>query len=243
MKFVTLQTGDSIVAKLAGTVTTAQPTFITSWLDLPGQTIDGFTVSANNTTEITITVAPSSGARIVDSIRVTNNDSVAATVTVQMANGGTRYSIAKTTLAPGENRDILSSNTSALSTTIGGGRATLSYTTASIGSAAYETGSLVSPKGYEILRTITNYPARVRLYLSSAQRDADINRPYNANQVGNVGCILDVLTITGNLTFDMSPTPYFANPLSANTTYITINNADTVPRTIIATLNIFSMEA
>ena len=242
MKFVTLQTGDSIVIKLSGTVATTQPVAIASYLDIPSTTSGGGPVSTNNTTEVTVVAAPSSGTRIVDSIRLTNMDSATIIATIQVANGGNRYTIGKFTLAAAETRDILAQKTSSFSTTLSGGRSVVSYTTASLASNAYETGSFTAPKSHNVLRLVTNYECRVRVYLSSAQRDADIGRSSNIDPSGNHGLVFEIITTPTMLTIDLSPIASSSNPTGGTTFYITINNTALTTRSLTATMTLLSVE-
>lgn len=124
----------------------------------------------------------------------------------------------------------------------GGARSAPSYTSAALASGGVETGSIMVPKAYSILRLVTDYPARVMLYLSSAQRDADGSRPVTVDPSGNHGCILESVTTATLLTLDLSPVAIGASPLDATTAYVSITNMDTVSRAITATFSVLSME-
>lgn len=59
--------------------------------------------TSNGTTDVTVVAAPgASEQRIVRTVAVHNTDTVAATVTIKKAKGGSEYIIAKDTLAVGE---------------------------------------------------------------------------------------------------------------------------------------------
>lgn len=100
---ISLGAGDSLVAVLGGLVSTTQPEFISSWVDTTTPNVPGRNFGAfNNTTEIELVAAPSSEWRQVDGLTVYNGDTAAAEVTIQIANGATRRTLAVLSLAVGE---------------------------------------------------------------------------------------------------------------------------------------------
>lgn len=117
---VVLGTSDSIVAKLAGAITTLNPTFNSSWVDVVTNSTSSNKGSTNGTTEVTLVSSPSSGQRQVDTIRIYNEDSVSVVVTVQVANGASRYTLGKWTLTSGSFVDVLASAATASSSSSGG---------------------------------------------------------------------------------------------------------------------------
>lgn len=64
--------------------------------------------------------------------------------------------------------------------------------------------------GWRAYRIVTNRPARVRLYATAAQRDADVNRPIGTKPTGNHGRLLEVVTAIGLLDLVLSPVVDFA---------------------------------
>lgn len=124
----------------------------------------------------------------------------------------------------------------------GGVRSSVTYTTASLAAGATETGSFTVPKAYSILRLVNTYPAWVRVYLSSAQRDADLARASNVDPTGDHGCILETITTAGMLTLDLSPVAVGASPTDGTVAYITVTNLDTVALAVATTLSLLSME-
>ena len=98
----------SLEIKLAGAVTTNQLQFTTSYVELldSDESVadvaesDGVT---NNTTAVTMVSAPSAlNTRQVKHVTVYNADTVAATVTLQINNGGTARILCKITLDVGD---------------------------------------------------------------------------------------------------------------------------------------------
>jgi hypothetical protein len=121
---------------------------------------------------------------------------------------------------------------------LGGTRTTVSYTTASLAAGASESGSFTVPQVYSILKVTTNYPARVRLYLSADQQTADLSRPVTEDPTGNHGVVLETVTEAGMLSLDLSPAPISYTPDAGVTAYITVENLDTVSRVIDVDLGI-----
>lgn len=115
------------------------------------------------------------------------------------------------------------------------------------GTVQRKTGTL-APKGHEfatlglatpfrVLRVTTDYPARVRLYVSTAQRDADVDRALDADPTGNHGQLLEVVTTTSMLSVDVTPAAEcYVDNGSANVP-ITVENLDTVNRAVTATIS------
>lgn len=121
-------------------------------------------------------------------------------------------------------------------------RSTVSYTTASLAAGSSEQGSITVPKAYSILKLATDYPARVRIYLSTAHQTADLARSVSTDPTGDHGCILEVVTTAGVLALNLSPAAVGASPTDGTTAYITLQNLDSVSRAVTATLSLLSME-
>lgn len=112
-------------------------------------------------------------------------------------------------------------------------RSTVTYTTASLATLADEVGSITLPAAIcYLLQLTTDYPARVRLYLSSAMRDADRARLVTVDPEGNSGLVFEVVTTGGVLDLELTPIPVFASPTDSVMAYITVANLDTVSRVI-----------
>lgn len=97
-----LTPNDSITAVLAGAITTTNPTYLATYRE--GGRVFQSSGSTNGVTAVTPVAAPgsSAGERIVESMRVHNGDTVAATVTITKAvSGGTSHVLAKAAIPVG----------------------------------------------------------------------------------------------------------------------------------------------
>lgn len=90
--------------------------------------------------------------------------------------------------------------------------------------------------GWRAYRIITNRPARVRLYATAAQRDADVDRAIGVKPTGNHGRLLEVVTEPGLLDLILSPVVDFTSyePGSSDF-YASITNLDTVTGAVVTT--------
>lgn len=87
------------------------------------------------------------------------------------------------------------------------GRAELTFTTATLATAAGESGDVTLALGYRIMRIDTTRAARVRFYTTPAKRSADILRTATDDPEGDHGCVVEVLTTAELLGLDTSPVP------------------------------------
>lgn len=133
---------------------------------------------------------------------------------------------------------------------VGGGvgnaftRDTALITTISLAHAAREssTATFASAAAFRVMRVVTDIPARLRLYTTTAARDADITRLPGDTPTGNHGLMLDVLTVTGMLTIDLSPEADCYLPGTAGTVPYTIDNLSGSEDTVTATLTYLRTE-
>ena len=107
MKYISLGTSDTIIAKMSGAAATTNPTYNTSYVDTTADTFGGGKGSLNGASEQTLVAAPAADQRLVDGIRIYNEDTAAVTVTVQVANGANRYTLGKFTIGVGATLDVL----------------------------------------------------------------------------------------------------------------------------------------
>jgi len=124
----------------------------------------------------------------------------------------------------------------------GAARSSVAYTTASLAPGAAEQGSFTVPPSFTLFHLATDYPARVRVYLSEAYRTADLSRPVSQDPAGDHGCILEVVTTAGVLGMALSPEAAAVMPAAGTTAYITVQNGDSVARVVVVTLDLLSME-
>lgn len=117
-----------------------------------------------------------------------------------------------------------------------GVRASFDHVTSSLTPGSIETGAVSAFPGWRVIRLTTNRPARVRLYPTIAQRDADINRGVGIRPKGNSGRLLEVVTYAGELTWDMNPTVDLASADKADPTFFSsVTNLDSVTGPVVTT--------
>ena len=117
-------------------------------------------------------------------------------------------------------------------------RTTAAKTTASLASGARESGTvtLTAAAAFRALKLVTSVAARVRLYNSTAQRDADATRAVGVDPVGDHGLIVDVVTSVGVLSLELSPAADGYLPGTAGAVPITIDNLSGATSVVTATL-------
>lgn len=117
-----------------------------------------------------------------------------------------------------------------------GVRASFDHITSALVSSATETGTVSAFPGWRVIRLATNRPARVRLYPTIAQRDADKARSAGIKPKGNSGRLLEVVTYVGALTWDMNPTVDLAAASKADPTFFSsVTNLDLVTGPVVTT--------
>lgn len=124
----------------------------------------------------------------------------------------------------------------------GAARSSVSYTTASLAPGAAEQGSFTVPPSFTLHHLATDYPARVRVYLSAAYQTADLARLVTFDPTGDHGCILEVVTTAGLLDLALSPEAAGIMPAAGTTAYITVQNGDSVARAITVDMDLLGME-
>jgi hypothetical protein len=123
----------------------------------------------------------------------------------------------------------------------------ITITTASLAAGASQTGVVPMGKFIEVTNLMTSASARVRLYRTAAQRDADIGRPIGTLLTGDPaihGQIAEGLTSSSLLSFQFIPEaegPNGDTPIS-KAIYYTITNTDVVPNVISSTITFIQAE-
>ena len=79
------------------------------------------------------------------------------------------------------------------------------FAAAALANNATTTNTVNIASRYQLLQITTNYPCRVRLYTSTAKRDADITRPIGTDPTGNHGLLFEFISSTELLSADLSP--------------------------------------
>jgi hypothetical protein len=106
-------------------------------------------------------------------------------------------------------RPSASAITTVYSVILGGSmpqRGTVSKTTASLAAGASEAGTIDLGRSYRLMTISTSAPARVRLYTTTAKRDADAARALGTDPTGDHGLMLEVASTPTVLAMDLSPT-------------------------------------
>lgn len=117
-----------------------------------------------------------------------------------------------------------------------GVRASFDHTTSALAAGATETGTVSAFPGWRVIRLVTNRPARVRLYPTIAQRDADLARGVGVKPHGNSGRLLEVVSYAGELEWDMNPTVDLASMDKADPTFFSsVTNLDSVTGPVVTT--------
>lgn len=84
-------------------------------------------------------------------------------------------------------------------------RSSVVHTAFALAANAGVSGSIALGRVATIYRIQTSRAARVRLYGTVAQRDADVNRAVGVNPTGDHGCFLDFVTTSADLDWTTSP--------------------------------------
>jgi hypothetical protein len=123
-------------------------------------------------------------------------------------------------------------------------RVTETHTTTTILSGNVETFTMPIKKLSKILKVTTDYPAWIRVYGTSAGRDADASRLITEDPASGIGIYLDASTSL-SLSLILSPIPTFANMdvIPEDTAYISLKNIDIVSRQITLTVLYVQEEA
>jgi hypothetical protein len=117
-----------------------------------------------------------------------------------------------------------------------GVRATFDHPTAPLAAGATESGTVSAFPGWRVIRLATNRPARVRLYPTIAQRDADLSRGVGVRPKGNSGRLLEMVTYPGALEWDMNPTVDLASMYKDDPTFFSaVTNLDSVTGSVVTT--------
>jgi hypothetical protein len=104
--------------------------------------------------------------------------------------------------------------------------------------------TLAVGKGCMAIKITTDYPAWVRIYSTVAAQTADSTRVITTDPLAGSGVLLEVYTVAGTLTINLSPAAHCYN-LEASPDAnlpVTITNKDTTPRAITVTLVVIPME-
>ena len=121
-------------------------------------------------------------------------------------------------------------------------RAVKVHITASLAPGATEGSVFEVYPGWRAFKFFTNRPARVRVYLTEAQRDADESRPIEDELIGDHGCLLEMVT-SSILSYVLSPAVDFASDdVDSSEFYVSVTNLDSVAGTVVTTYDYIRTE-
>jgi len=103
----TISAYQHVIAFLSSAVTTTNPTFTCSYVDVSGDTPSSNNGAFTGITPVTIISAPAASYRQIDFIRIFNNDTASVTATVQITDGAIVSTLGKWTILPGYSIDVL----------------------------------------------------------------------------------------------------------------------------------------
>lgn len=103
-------------------------------------------------------------------------------------------------------------------------RTSTSRSTASLANNVSEDSSLVLHPSFRAYKVETNRAARIRIYATSAQRDADAARTIGIDPTGNHGLLFELVTSSDILSYTLSPAVDFTADNGTATYYMSITN-------------------
>ena len=111
-------------------------------------------------------------------------------------------------------------------------REDVTFSAAALANNATTSNTVNIASRYQLLQITTSHPCRVRLYTSTAKRDADLTRSIGTDPTGNHGLIFEFISTANLLSADLSPVvdgfadtaaiPYSITNLSGATQTITV---------------------
>jgi hypothetical protein len=125
-------------------------------------------------------------------------------------------------------------------------RATTEATTDNTAAGATDSGVdiPVIGKGSLLVKLATDYPAWVRIYASDAARTADASRTRTTDPEAGSGVLLEVITVSGELTVALSPAAiaYNLEAVPETSLPIAVTNDDSESREITVTVTYVPIE-
>lgn len=120
---------------------------------------------------------------------------------------------------------------------LGGGyrRAEYIHNTASLAPGAQEATLLTLWPSWRLFKVATNRPARIRIYATAEQRDADLNRALGSKPYGNHGRLFELVTSSDILEYTLSPVVDLSSDDESSNFYATVTNRDSVAGVVTTT--------
>lgn len=114
------------------------------------------------------------------------------------------------------------------------------HTTAELADQTSETGLLTALHPFIVNGISTTVPARIRVYKSTAQRDADLNRAIGTDPSGDHGLLLEAVTTAGQLSWQVSPGVYV--PVAVPQVPVTVTNLSGGSTAVVVNFTAIAME-
>lgn len=121
-------------------------------------------------------------------------------------------------------------------------RETREYVTPVIGDRIIDVGVFEIYRGCRLLYAETDIPARVRMYASAVQRDADLLRNIGVDPLGDHGLLFELITTGEDLDYTLSPKVDVATDDGTLDYYMAITNLSGDPGAVTLTLNLVRTE-
>jgi hypothetical protein len=120
---------------------------------------------------------------------------------------------------------------------VGSNRAEFEHETSSIASGAYETDEIEWAPAVRVFKIATDVPARVRIYATAAQRDADVSRQTGTKPIGNHGRLFEFVTTATILEWTLTPVVDMTADQADGIFYITVTNLSNSTDTVAVTFH------
>lgn len=120
---------------------------------------------------------------------------------------------------------------------LGGGyrRSEYEHSAPNVGAGLINNSEMTIWPSWRIFKVSTNYPARVRIYATAAQRDADANRAIGNKPQGDHGRLFELVTTADDLQYTLSPVVDLSSDIDDGLYYVAVTNLGEVTRTILTT--------
>lgn len=121
-------------------------------------------------------------------------------------------------------------------------RQELIYTTPILPGGSYVAEDLELFPSVRVIKVLTNHPARVRVYATEAQRDADLLRSIGVEPVGNHGRLFELVTSLTNLSYTLTPVVDLSSDDDTGVFWVTVTNLSDAAFAIATTFNFVRTE-
>lgn len=120
---------------------------------------------------------------------------------------------------------------------VGSNRTVLEHITGALAGGANQTDDITWAPSVRMFKIATDIPARVRIYATEAQRDADISRSIGTKPTGNHGRLFEFVTIPGELEWVLTPVVDMTADTDEGIFYVTVTNLTDLTDTVRVTFH------